>query len=123
MAQELYADSCSICVGSLDENTVVEVAGEVDIATVSLLAKALDDAIHSGKGHVLVDAQELAYIDSAGLQTLLSTHQQLGLKGRKMAIVGAHGIFQRLMAISKLDTRFHTFPSLEEAISGLSSSD
>lgn len=119
MAHEIHDDACSICVGNIDGISIVEVAGEVDIATVSLLAKALDDAVHSAKGHVIIDAQQLTYIDSAGLQTLLSAHRNLRDGGRSMLIVGCHGIFYRLMKISQLARYFNLFASMDEAMAHL----
>jgi anti-anti-sigma factor len=102
--------------------TIVEVAGELDIATVSLLAKALGDAAQSGKSHVILDAQKLTYVDSAGIQTMLSAHRNLSTKGRKLVIVGCHGVFNRLMQICMLESRFQMYPTIEEAVSALSSS-
>ena len=119
----MYASTCSICVGALDENTILEVAGEVDIATVSLVAKALGDAVQSGKGHVILDAQKLTYIDSAGLQTLLSTHRRLAASGRKLVIVGCHGIFHKLLKMGQFDQWFTMYPTVDEALADLKNSD
>lgn len=119
MGQDNYQGSCSICVGALREHTIIEVAGEVDIATVSLLAKALGDSVRSGRSHVILDAQKLAYIDSAGLQTLISTQQKLTSKNRRMVIVGCHGIFDRLLKIAQLDHWFTMYSSVDEALADL----
>ncbi len=116
---ETYTDSCSICVGILEGINVVEVAGEIDIATVSLLARALADATHSGKKHVILDAQKLTYIDSAGLQTLLSTRLSLAATNHRVVIVGCHGIFYKLMKITNLSASFSMYPTVEEAIAAL----
>jgi anti-anti-sigma factor len=120
VTQETYADACSISIGSLDAMTVIEVTGEVDIATVSLLAKALAEAVKAGKSHVILDARRLAYVDSAGIQTLLSTRMKLATKGRKLIIVGCHGVFHRIMKISMLETQFLMYPSIDEAMECLS---
>lgn len=117
--QDTYTDTCSVCVGAIGSTNIVEIAGEVDIATVSMLAKALNDAVHSGKGDIILDAQKLTYMDSAGLQTLLSTQQQLATKGRRMAIVGCHGIFHKLMRTSRLDEHFRMYSTVDEALMDL----
>lgn len=119
MAQEIFADGCSICVGSMGRIGIIEAAGEIDMASVSLLAKALNDAVESGYGDVVLDAQKLTYIDSAGLRTLLSTSQQLASQGRKFAIAGCHGIFYKLMKISQLDRLISMYPSVEEVVAEL----
>ena len=116
MAEELYAETCSIAVGSIAGASLVEVAGEIDVATVSLLAKALGDAVQSGHGDLILDAQNLTYIDSAGIQTLISTQQKLETQGRRMAVVGCHGIFHKLMRISRLESRFPMYATVDEAL-------
>lgn len=122
MADDFYGEECSICVGRMNDVTIIELAGEIDIATVSLLAKALDDAVRNGRGPVVVDAHELAYIDSAGLQTLLSTHRKLAETGRSLAIVGCHGIFHKLLKITRFDEQFTMYPTIEDALASLSAS-
>lgn len=119
MGADIYTEECSICVGAIDDATIIEIAGEVDIATVSLLAKALDDAVHSRRGPVILDAQRLTYIDSAGLQTLVSVQQKLESQARRLAIVGCHGIFHKLMKIGRFESRFQMFPTMEDALAEL----
>jgi anti-sigma B factor antagonist len=121
--QDSYVDMCSVCVGAIGGTSIVEIAGEVDIATVSMLAKALNDAVRSGKGNIILDAQKLTYVDSAGLQTLLSTQRQLATKNRRMAIVGCHGIFHKLLKTSRLDEQFHMYSTVDEALIALNDWD
>jgi len=119
--EELYTGTCSICVGAVSGAIILEAAGEIDVATVSLLAKALGDAVRSGHCDLILDAQNLTYIDSAGIQTLISTQQKLATQGRKMAIVGCHGIFHKLMVVSRIENTFQTFSTLDEALMSLNS--
>lgn len=119
MREELYGGTCSIAVGIIAGASLVEVAGEVDVATVSLLAKALGDAVQSGHGHLILDAQNLTYIDSAGIQTLISTQQKLETQGRSMVVVGCHGIFHKLMSVSRLENQFPMYSTVDEALMSL----
>lgn len=120
MPNDAYTEECSICVGRMNDVTIIELAGEIDVATVSLLAKALNDAVSKGKGPVVLDAHELTYIDSAGLQTLLSTNRKLVETGRSLSIVGCHGIFHKLMKITRFDEQFTMYPTIEDALATLS---
>jgi anti-sigma B factor antagonist len=98
---------------------LVEVAGEVDLANISLLVKGFSDAIRSGRSRIILDAQGLAYMDSAGLQTLISVHRKLQSKGGNLVIAGCHGVFQRLMEISKLNGYFRIYSNVDEAVADL----
>jgi len=119
VAQDQYVDSFSISTKTLEGINVLEIIGEVDIANVSLVAKALSNIAVSGKGPLILDAQHLSYVDSAGIQTILSAHKNLLTKGRKLVIVGCHGVFYRLMQIAMLENCFQMFSTVEEAISML----
>ena len=117
MRQESNGEMCSICVGMIGAAGIVEIAGEVDIATVSMLAKALDDAVTSGKGDLILDTQRLTYMDSAGIRTLLSTQRALAEKSRRLALVGCHGVFQKILKTSSLESRFALYSTVDEALS------
>lgn len=120
---QLDSDTCSICVGAVGATSIVEIAGEVDIATVSLLSKALGDAVTSAVGDLILDTQRLTYIDSTGIQALVSTQQKLESQGRVLAVVGCHGIFGKLMEVSHLSDRFPTYSSVDEALIDLEEMD
>jgi anti-sigma B factor antagonist len=119
VVEDGFEESCTISVADLGEIRVVEVSGEVDIATASLLAKALGDASRPGQEDVIVDARELTYIDSACLGTLLATRRKLVSEGRRMAIVGCHGVFYKLIKLSHLDLHFSMYATMDEAVSAL----
>ena len=119
MLQDAHYEGCSVCVGSVGDTAIVEVTGEVDMASASLLVRALGDAVQSGSGSLILDVQRLTYIDSAGLQALISTLQSMEELGREMVIAGCHGIFRKLMEIGRFDTRFQMFATVEEAIDAL----
>jgi len=116
---DLNGQNCSICVGATGSTGIVEVAGEVDVATVSMLAKALDDAVRSGSGDILLDAQQLTYIDSAGIRTLLSTQRALAESNRRFALIGCHGVFRRILETASLADRFAMYSTVDEALASL----
>ncbi len=119
MAGEMHGDTCFICVGKMEDVAIVELAGEVDVATVSLLGKALRDTLRTSDGPVILDARKLTYIDSTGLQTLMSAHRKLVETGRSLAIVGCHGVFYKLLSIARLARHFPMYATVEEAFASL----
>jgi len=119
VSQDLYAEACSVCVSKVRDTAIVEVAGEVDIASSSLLAKALADASKDGQFNVIVDAQHLTYIDSIGVATLLTCRDSVISHDRRFALVGCHGIFYKLVEITRLTDKFRMFQSVDEALAAL----
>jgi anti-sigma B factor antagonist len=119
MIQETCTDLCSVNISAVGANSLVEIAGEVDISTVTVLAKAIHEAVNDWDGDIILEAQGLIYIDSTGLRTLLSAQQKIETQQRRMAVVGCHGIFQKLLRTSGLDTRFRMYSTLDEALMDL----
>lgn len=68
------------------DGTQIEVRGELDLATVSTLRAAVIDAISAGARRVELMLDEVTYIDSAGLGTLIGAHKRLAALGGQLVI-------------------------------------
>jgi anti-sigma B factor antagonist len=55
-----------------DDAVILEVAGELDVATAPLLEAKLAEAEAAGARRLLVDLEQLEFIDSSGLHVLLA---------------------------------------------------
>lgn len=58
------------------DHAVLTVAGEIDMATASLFARLLDQAIATGSSRVSVDMAGVDFIDAAGLTVLVLAAQR-----------------------------------------------
>lgn len=100
-----------------DGATLIALQGELDLST----APSLRDAIHESareKG-VVVDLQDLTFMDSAGIGTLLRAHQELSQEGRPFKLVITQRRFLQLLEITGLRDIFEIAPSLDDAFSAL----
>jgi len=62
---------------SAHDTTVLSAAGEIDIDTVDLLRTAVADAVQVGTVNLVVDLNQVTYIDSAGLGVLVGTYKRV----------------------------------------------
>jgi len=97
---------------------VVYMIGECDIETVPQLMEELSRAIHNGK-NVILDVHLLTYIDSIGISAIVSTQENLREDGKQLRIVGAHGIFSRVVKLVHLDQIVEFFDTVEDAKNGI----
>lgn len=97
---------------------VVYMIGECDIETVPQLMEELSRAIHNGK-NVILDVHLLTYIDSIGISAIVSAQENLRGAGRQLRIVGAHGIFSRVVKLVHLDQIVEFFDTVEDAKNGI----
>ena len=65
----------------VDPPTLLHLPGELDAASASMLASALDPLISRG-GVVGLDLAELTFMDSTGIKALCEATQRLGERGR-----------------------------------------
>ena len=100
---------------------VVEVAGDIDIATVPELEDPVIGAIDSGLRPVILDLGECGFIDSSGIRLLVRAHHLLrgdSGNGHLMAIV-ARGQVARLLDLTSVDKAIPVVGSRAEAESVL----
>ena len=91
----------SITVKSDGQATLVQVSGELDIASSQRLEQVLsqlqDDAL------VIVDLRAVSFIDSTALAVLVRAHQRASDQGRRLGLVHAEGQVSRLLSLTGLE--------------------
>ena len=83
MTLEMESESGLLKIGverSLDQ-LVLSISGELDLATAPLLQEHLLEAAQSDVSEVVVDLEHTTYIDSTGLDVLVSAHKRLATSG------------------------------------------
>lgn len=69
---------------------------------------------------MIVDLTHVPYIDSSGLGSLVSVHISCHKAGRRVVLSGVNERVSKLLEITKLDSLFLMFPTLNEALEALS---
>jgi anti-sigma B factor antagonist len=78
-------------------------AGELDSATVSQLEVALDGIENAGADQIVIDLEQLTFIDSTGLQTLVACERRCNGRGPELVIRRPNGEVARIFALVGLD--------------------
>src|SRR4051794_27766586 len=76
-----------LSVSRSDGRVTIDVAGELDLATVDQLASALDEVRAAQPHTVVLDLRELEFMDSTGIGALLRAQKQLRAEGRHLVLV------------------------------------
>jgi anti-sigma B factor antagonist len=100
--------------------TVVEVGGEIDIASAPELRDCLNQTIDAGNRQLVVDLRQVSFIDSEGLGVLVGARRRLLRYGHDggIQLVCANGLVLRVLRISGLDRVFPLHATLTEALGG-----
>jgi anti-sigma B factor antagonist len=97
---------------------MVTVAGEVDIATVTRLRERLFQLAASGRT-LVVDLDQVSFIDSAGLAALVGTARRAAAHGASLQVVCARPRTRQLFRLTGLDGRVPLASTLDGALESM----
>ena len=80
--------------------TRVEPRGELDLATVPRLRSAVDELLHRGCAHLVLDLRGLAFLDVAGLRLLLGLQARAAADGWRLSLVQGPPQVRRLFELT-----------------------
>lgn len=69
----------------------------------------------TGAARVVLDLSTVEFIDSSGLGAIVASMKQLG-QGRRLDLAGLHPIVEKVFRLTRMDTVFHLYASLDDAI-------
>ena len=95
---------------------VVSVTGRIDAVTAPEFEKGLSALIAGGDMVLLLNLNDLEYISSAGLRSILSTAKQLKATGGTLLFCGLKGPVKDVFKISGFGSIFKIFETEEEAL-------
>jgi len=85
-----------------EEEVVVRLIGELDLATAPRLSEELGDLVAGGILHVTLDLAELVFIDSTGLSILVSGLERLRNMGGNLALRSLNASTMKVFEITGL---------------------
>ena len=97
-----------------EDGFVLEVHGEVDIASSSQLRGRLRAAADAGASRILVDLGDVTFIDSIAMAAIVGTQRRLPPNGR-LALVAHHPYVLLVLEAVGLQHVVHVFPTRDEA--------
>lgn len=97
---------------------VLKLIGRMDAVTAPDFEKECDSWLGQGDKDIVVQMNELEYISSAGLRSLLSSAKKLKAEGGSLKFCNLSGMVQEVFTLSGFAHMFPIFSSLEEALEG-----
>lgn len=98
----------------------VAINGEVDVAAVPALERALEAAIETTAGGFVVDLSGVEFMDSSGLLAMLNARGLLAREARAMGVVCPAGPVRHLLEVAGVSELLVVCDSREDAEAALS---
>src|ERR1700692_1097451 len=97
--------------------TILEISGRITLGDASQqLRTKLKDVLKEGKSRLVLDLANVAYIDSAGLGTLVSGYTSAYNQNAIMKLANLTNKFHELLNITKLLTVFDVYDTVDDAV-------
>ena len=112
-------DPLTIEVRHEQDYVIVTAAGEIDISTVARLRECLFDLAASGRP-LIADLDQVSFIDSTGLATLVGTAKRAASCGGSLNAVCNRPKIRQLFRLTGLDCRIPLAGNLDEVLAVLS---
>ncbi|MFC7534774.1 STAS domain-containing protein [Actinoplanes sp. GCM10030250] len=95
--------------------TVVEVRGDLDMATAPRLRESLQQLIDAGDRHVVVDLAEVDFMDSSALGALVMMFKALRDAGGRLTLAAVQPPVLSVLTITSVDQAIDLFDTVEAA--------
>lgn len=96
--------------------SVLQVGGEVDVATAPRLREQLIDLVNDQRFSIVVDLEGVDFIDSTGLGVLIGARKRVRLHDGDVRLVCTEPRIVKVFEITGLDQVFQIHPSLDDAV-------
>lgn len=104
---------------------VIQVAGRIDHTTAKDFEDTLLPQLAGCTGLVqqaLLDLSQVPYMSSAGLRVLTLARKQCQAQHRNIVVAALQPMLQEVFKISRFDTLFTVYPTVQEALAALAPS-
>lgn len=96
---------------------IVTVDGpRIDAAMAIQFKEEMREQTVDGHSRVILDLSRVDFIDSSGLGAIVAAMKQLG-DNRQLDLAGLTPTVEKVFRLTRMDTIFQLFPSLDDAIS------
>ncbi len=109
-------DQLRIDVRHQADRVILSLIGELDMATAPLLDRAIEIEDAGGKTMLVLDLQQLQFIDSTGLRSILTALERCRERRREFAITPGSQQVQRLLNIAGVAEHLPRIATADEAI-------
>jgi anti-sigma B factor antagonist len=96
---------------------IVDLSGRITLGEASgLVRSTIKDILKDGRKNILLNLENVTYIDSAGLGELVGSYASVTSAGGAIKLLNAQGKVTEVLAVTKLYTVFESFSDEAKAL-------
>jgi anti-sigma B factor antagonist len=98
------------------DHAVLSVGGEIDVYTAPQLRQRLIELVEQGSQHIVVDMEQVEFLDSTGLGVLVGGLKRVRALDGSLRLVCAQERILKIFRITGLEKVFGIYPTVDDAI-------
>jgi anti-sigma B factor antagonist len=112
----IVGEQLTIEVKQEQDRIVLTLHGELDLLGAPRLQNEIESDTVGAADVVVLDLDEVQFIDSAGLRVVLAAHERTAERGQRLALTPGSPQVQRLFSIAGVSGRLHTIAAADAAL-------
>jgi len=105
-----------IKIQSYNDVIVVELQGELVTEYVQQFKDAISETMSADPGGIVLDMSKVGFIDSVGLEELLSLREECNDKSCQLKLAGLDENCRKIFVVTRLQNQLDTYEELAEAV-------
>lgn len=101
---------------NVNDVTVLAVDGEIDLNSSPTMRKKFEELINKNVSKIIINFQNVSYIDSSGLATVIEMLQRLKKVQGQLRLTNMSEKIKNLFEITKIDKLFQMYTSEQDAL-------
>jgi anti-anti-sigma factor len=101
---------------NISGRTIVTLESQITYSNCNELEEKIDNAIQQNKTEIILDCKNVGLLDSAALQLLVQTHEELRNKGGALKMVGLNDVCLDIMLATRLINMLFIYKDIHEAV-------
>lgn len=101
---------------AMGDAVVVAVEGELDLFTAPFLRDEVRDAIKQDGARLVLDLQQLSFMDSSGLSVLIEAWRLATSEGGGVSLAAPQAPVARILRTTGLDRRIKVYADVDSAV-------
>ncbi|MGH3345009.1 MAG: STAS domain-containing protein [Carbonactinosporaceae bacterium] len=106
----------SLSTRAVGDRAVIETAGQIDVYTAAQFRQEINDAIDAGKKHLIIDLNQIVFLDSTGLGVLVGGLKRVRTLNGSLSVVCSDPDVLRPFQITGLDKVFAIHDTVDRAV-------
>ena len=98
------------------DHAVLSVGGEIDVYTAPQLRQRLIELVEQGSQHIVVDMEQVEFLDSTGLGVLVGGLKRVRALDGSLRLVCAQERILKIFRITGLEKVFGIYATVDEAV-------